>query len=82
MNPLELLKALEAIRDKAAHACADITASLPPNDLRDYLTKAHYGAFATKFTAPFVIHTIAHAACEAAYADMEAEARASEGIPV
>ena len=59
MNPLEHLKALEAIRDKAAHACADITASLPPNDLRDYLTKAHYGAFATKFTAPFVIHTIA-----------------------
>ena len=81
MNPLELLKALEAIRDKAAHACADITATTSRDNLDEW-RKISTTPFATTSFVPFDIHTIAHAACESAYADMEAEARASEGIPV
>jgi hypothetical protein len=84
MNPLELLKALEAIRDKAAGACADITATVAPNDIQYWI--ANPAPCGSRYIVPFDIHTIAHAACEAAYADMEAEGAAGdvrpEGHPV
>lgn len=78
MNPLELLKALEAVRDEAAELCCWVSTHTTPSDLEYSRQRGNW----PPHTAPFAIHAKAHAACEAAYADMEAEARASEGVPV
>ncbi len=91
MNPLELLKALEAIRDKAANACADITATVSPNDIAYW--RENKSPCGTRYNWPkdttdefAKIHGMAHSACESAYADMEAEGAAGdvrpEGHPV